>query len=185
MAFVKIKPRRGTNAEWEAANPILENGELGIVVPDTGTGTGTIKMKIGDGVHNYTSLPYALDLSTFTPGGGGGVVTNIGLFVDRNNWILTDGIYKNTIDVTGITADCYPQFTLIPANGEYPTNEEVLAFNYIDDLVTGEGTITFRARTLPISSIAILVKDDAGTGDNVIANYAELVSKLNSAESNI
>ena len=179
MAYVKIKPRRGTRTQWEFFNPILAEGELAIENPDTGTGTGSIKMKIGDGVTGYKNLPYAIDLSSYTPGtGGGGTVTNIGLFVDRNNWVLSNGIYTNEMEVMGITTDCYPQFSLVPSNGVSPTNEELLAFNSIDDLVTSLDKITLRARTLPGNSITILVKDDAGTGDNVIANYAELVQKV-------
>ena len=184
MPYVKIKPRRGTKAQWEQYNPTLAEGELAIEVPDTGVGTGAVKMKIGNGTSNWAALPYALDLSSYTPGTGTVAgVTNIGLFVDRNKWVFVEGeqIYTNTMTVEGITTDCYPQFTLIPSNGVSPSNEELLTFNNIDDLVTGAGIITLRSRKLPGNSIAILVKDDLGTGDNVIGNYAEMVSRLEAA----
>lgn len=48
--FAKIQMRRGTAAEWAAANPILSQGELSF---ETDTG---IK-KIGDGATAYLSLP--------------------------------------------------------------------------------------------------------------------------------
>ena len=48
--FAKIQIRRGTAAEWAAANPILAQGELAF---ETDTG---IK-KIGDGATAYTTLP--------------------------------------------------------------------------------------------------------------------------------
>jgi hypothetical protein len=44
--------RRGTAAEWTAANPILADGELGIE-------TDTSLMKIGDGVTLWSALAYA------------------------------------------------------------------------------------------------------------------------------
>ena len=62
MAYVRIRPRRSTRDEWEYYNPILAEGEMGIEVPDTGVGTGTIKVKIGDGVTRWKDLPYAINL---------------------------------------------------------------------------------------------------------------------------
>jgi hypothetical protein len=47
----KILLRRDTSANWTSTNPILANGEQGY---ETNTG----KMKIGDGVRNWSSLPY-------------------------------------------------------------------------------------------------------------------------------
>lgn len=52
----QIKIKRGTAAEWTAANPVLEAGELGYV-SDTNT------LKVGDGTTEYNSLN-ALVVST-------------------------------------------------------------------------------------------------------------------------
>jgi len=60
MAYVKLRPRRATKAQWDYANPILDEGELVLEVPSSGVGTGLIKMKIGDGASNYKNLPYAM-----------------------------------------------------------------------------------------------------------------------------
>lgn len=49
---VHIQFRRGTAAEWAAANPVLLEGELGLE-------TDTAFYKIGDGVTAYNSLEYA------------------------------------------------------------------------------------------------------------------------------
>jgi hypothetical protein len=49
---VKILIRRGTAAEWTAANPILAAGEFGYE-------TDTKKLKIGNGTSAWTSLAYA------------------------------------------------------------------------------------------------------------------------------
>ena len=61
MSFAKIRPRRGTANQWSNANPILAEGEIGIEVPSTGVGTGTVKIKFGDGSSHWNDLPYGLD----------------------------------------------------------------------------------------------------------------------------
>lgn len=61
MAYVKIRPRRGTKAQWEYANPILSEGEMAFEVPETGVGTGNINIKQGDGTTSWNNLPYAFN----------------------------------------------------------------------------------------------------------------------------
>lgn len=61
MSFAKIRPRRGTASQWNNANPILAEGEIGIEVPSTGVGTGTVKIKFGDGSTHWNDLPYGVD----------------------------------------------------------------------------------------------------------------------------
>lgn len=51
-----IQHRRGTTAQWNAANPVLAFGEVG--VEDTGAG---LRSKIGDGTTVWAILPYADD----------------------------------------------------------------------------------------------------------------------------
>ena len=46
---IKIQLRRGTAAEWTAANPILADGEMGLE-------TDTKVMKVGDGITDWNSL---------------------------------------------------------------------------------------------------------------------------------
>jgi len=48
---VQIQFRRGTAAEWAAANPILAQGEMGIE-------TDSSRFKIGNGVTTWNSLAY-------------------------------------------------------------------------------------------------------------------------------
>ncbi len=69
-----LLPHRGSKSKMTTGagkNIILQSGELFIEYPDTGVGTGTCKIKIGDGVTAYASLPYAIsadtDNITFTP----------------------------------------------------------------------------------------------------------------------
>ena len=56
--------RRGTTAEWAAANPVLAQGEIGVETFAAGV---PVKMKIGDGVTVWSLLSYS--------GGGGGGIT--------------------------------------------------------------------------------------------------------------
>lgn len=65
MAYAKIRPKRGTKSQWELANTVLAEGELGIEVPDAGIGKGQVKIKQGDGFTPWNSLPYAIDLKEF------------------------------------------------------------------------------------------------------------------------
>lgn len=51
---ITIQTRRGTAAEWTAANPVLAAGEQGY---ETDTG----KVKVGDGTTAWTALPYPVD----------------------------------------------------------------------------------------------------------------------------
>lgn len=64
MAYVKLRPRRGTASAWEYANPILAEGEMAFEVPDTGVGTGLINIKQGDGQTSWVNLPYAFNGAT-------------------------------------------------------------------------------------------------------------------------
>lgn len=55
MTLTRIQNRRGTAAQWTAGNPILAIGEVGF---ETDTG----KFKIGNGISNWTSLQYFLNI---------------------------------------------------------------------------------------------------------------------------
>lgn len=62
MASKAFLPRRGRKSTSVSKNFILRKGEFFIEVPEEGCGTGPIKIKIGDGIHEYSDLPYAIDL---------------------------------------------------------------------------------------------------------------------------
>ena len=49
-----IQIRRDTAANWNGANPILAQGELGLE-------TDTDKIKVGDGTTSWSSLGYLID----------------------------------------------------------------------------------------------------------------------------
>lgn len=60
MSYYKIRPRSGTANQWSTANPVLKEREIGFEVPNGGVGTGTVKMKMGDGITAWNDLPYAI-----------------------------------------------------------------------------------------------------------------------------
>lgn len=62
MPLVRIQIRRDTAANWTAANPVLAAGEQALE-SDTG------KTKTGDGIRNWSSLPYEIEagLSSTSP----------------------------------------------------------------------------------------------------------------------
>lgn len=69
-----FKPRRGKASTMAGtkSSTVLAAGEMFIELPDTGVGTGVCKMKMGDGVTSYASLPYAMggDIATTEITGG-------------------------------------------------------------------------------------------------------------------
>lgn len=50
----RVKHKKDTQSNWQAKNPVLLNGEIVLVECTDG-----IRMKIGDGATNYSSLPFA------------------------------------------------------------------------------------------------------------------------------
>lgn len=84
MSFAKIRPRRGTASEWSSVNPVLVEGEIGIEVPDSGVGTGTVKIKFGDGVNAWNDLPY-------------GVTNGLGPEDLPDNLLTEDDIVNNAV----------------------------------------------------------------------------------------
>ena len=97
---VNILLRRGTAAEWTASNPILLEGEVGVE-------TDSKKLKVGDGLTAWASLPYItltptaaaslyapIASPTFTGTVGGVTKTHVGLgnvdnTSDANKPVLT------------------------------------------------------------------------------------------------
>lgn len=50
----RIQWKKDTSANWTSNNPVLLNGEIAIVV----TNSGETRFKIGDGTSSYTALPF-------------------------------------------------------------------------------------------------------------------------------
>ena len=101
MSFAKIRPRRGTANQWSNANPILAEGEIGIEVPSTGVGTGTVKIKFGDGSSHWNDLHYGID----TPNDVSDVISEEFIAgtpcTSGNYYIANNKLYKCIADTDG------------------------------------------------------------------------------------
>ena len=64
----RIQLRRDSAAAWASNNPILASGEMGIELPVVNT--DPVKIKVGNGIHGWNTLPYQ---PTGSSGGSSGV----------------------------------------------------------------------------------------------------------------
>ena len=71
MPFIQFQFRRGTTAQWAAANTVLAAGEMGI-------DTDTDQFKIGNGTTGWNSLPYGGIVGPQGPQGNVGPQGNAG-----------------------------------------------------------------------------------------------------------
>jgi hypothetical protein len=123
---VSILLRRGTAAEWTASNPILLEGEVGIE-------TDTKKLKVGDGLTVWASIPYI----TLTPAAAASLYAPIAnpnftgtVTLDTGASLMFEGATANAFEtilaVADPTADrtlTLPDSTGTIATQEYVTNE--------------------------------------------------------------
>ena len=111
MAYVRIRPRRSTLEEWNYHNPILAEGEMGVEVPNTGVGTGVVKVKFGDGVTAWKDLPYGINLDE--------IEDKIDV-LERNNSILTSEVdVRETSEI--VMNDAVVTEPVEPTEPENPT----------------------------------------------------------------
>lgn len=116
----------------------------------------------------------------------GAQVSNIAIFVDRDNWVITtDGDYTNTILVDGMLDICFPDWALLPANMKTYSEAERAVRRLLRNLETYDGGIILHATSAPVNSFTILVKDDAASGSDVIANYAEMIGRISALETEV
>lgn len=134
--FAKIRPRRGTLSAWSTENPILDEGEFVIEVPNSGIGTGISKIKIGDGIHHYNELPYSMDGESASEIIGGGVIQQNAHLIQlrsgtaaqwaaedpviRKNEIVFDETYNSFKIGDGVSR--YTELNFIMAGGVIPTD---------------------------------------------------------------
>lgn len=98
IKFSKIRPRRGTAADWTLYNTILAEGEIGVEYPDSGIGSGEVKIKFGDGITPWNRLAYGIN-PTFAHAIHGGTPT-----VSNDIW-LRSGTYNEWIAVDPVLGD--------------------------------------------------------------------------------
>ena len=72
---IQIQFRRGTYAQWVAADPVLADGEMAIQT-DAGGGEQAMTLKIGDGATAWSSLAYGGLVGPTGPTGPHGTSVN-------------------------------------------------------------------------------------------------------------
>lgn len=131
MAVRKITVRRGTQASWASANPVLSSGEIGYE-------TDTNRLKIGDGTTAWISLTYfANGLNSDNPSFAGATLDAIRVGITASNEIDT-ATGNLTIDSAGGTVTIDDNLTVsgnLTVNGTTTTvNAETI--NLADNTIT-------------------------------------------------
>ena len=149
---VALIVRNDTEENWNNKNPILLNGEQGIVTNGNHKGMS----KTGDGLTDWNSLDW--DKSIANGGnadtvGGKTIPDNIASFNRYTTTLLasgwegittTDGDfppYTQTLTISGITSDDYPVVDII-ISGESVAESMKNAWNNVDKISTGNNSIT-------------------------------------------
>ena len=82
----RIQFRRDSAANWTAVNPILAQGEMGIVTDVT-----PLKAKIGDGVKAWNDLAYSIEVQTNALTLGGKTLAEVQAYTDGAIYTLIGG----------------------------------------------------------------------------------------------
>ena len=175
---VNILLRRGTAAEWTASNPILLEGEVGVE-------TDSKKLKVGDGLTVWASLPYI----TLTPTAAASLYAPIAnptftgtVSLDTGVSIVFEGAtanaYETTLAVTDPTADrtlSLPNATGTLATQEHVTNE-IGTHSSDTTSVHGIGD-TAALATMTYADTAVSTHSADTTSVHGIADTADLATK--------
>lgn len=139
-----IQIRRDTTAAWEAANPVLYDGEFGM----ERTVDGSQKIKLGNGVLAWDDLPYwtfdTIDISIpfvleggdaeILPGPWKGVLELPFNCEIKGVKLISEDVGNIVIDIQRSTIATFPVFTSLTAAAQ-PTL--AAAQLYIDNVLTG------------------------------------------------
>lgn len=163
----RIQVRRGTTSEWNSANPILNEGEIGY--------NSTLgQIKVGDGDTAWSSLYYLVDSSSLG--------TSLGSYILDSEKSAIDGVaeldgsknilapasivfegtandYETTLEVTDPTAD--RTITLPNITGTVITTGNLSDITSVGTLasLTVTGDLTVNGTTTTINSTTLTVDD--------------------------
>lgn len=159
---VQLQLRRGTASQWTAANTLLAQGELGLE-------TDTNKLKIGDGVTTWTTLPYYSSGSSAVVSVNGytGVVVLTASDISGLGTIATQAANNVTItggSITGI-AD------LAVADGGTGASTASGARTNLG-LVIGTDVLAPNGSAASLTSFPTLNQNTTGTASNVTGTVA-------------
>lgn len=120
--LASVQVRRDSKANWEAANPVLLDGEAAYE-------QDTDMFKIGDGVNNYKNLSYHNKVGSKGDTGASGVYVGADVPTDPNVnvWIdpYGEALFKAVRAVNGITADDEGNIRLTAADVDAATEDSI------------------------------------------------------------
>jgi hypothetical protein len=175
---VNILLRRGTTAEWTASNPILLEGEVGVE-------TDSKKLKVGDGLTVWASLPYI----TLTPSAASALYATISNPTFTGNVSLDTGV---TLVFEGPTANAFETIlaaadptadrtlTLPDSTGTLATQEHVASeiSTHSSDTTSVHGiTDTSALATKTYADTAVSTHSSDTTSVHGIVDTADLATK--------
>ena len=156
----QIQIRRGTAAQWSAANPVLAVAEQGLE-------TDTRKTKFGDGVTAWSGLAYS--------GSGGEGATNLSVTLSAGNII----VHSDTgTDATIPAADDMDAGLMVPA--QFEKLAEISGSNTGDETVTTVGALIngADAKATPVNADMLILLDSAAANAVKKLSWADLTASL-------
>ena len=144
----RMQQRKGTAAQWTAANPILNAGEIGWE-------SDTNKFKIGDGTNHWADLDYFADINSTANPAFGSSITFEG---------STANDFETVLQITDPTADRTITFPDASGTVALAANVAALSGATFTGGITGTdlsltGNLTVLGTTTTIDSSTILLKN--------------------------
>ena len=115
MAKYIVQHRRGSSEQWADSNVVLYDGEIGIEQSDD----GYTRLKIGDGIHKYSQLPYAN-----TPGYAA-VIKKATIELLSDSWIGSTSPYSQRVNISNITENSKVDLQVTPKQLTWLQDQEI------------------------------------------------------------
>lgn len=150
--MARIKLRRDTLANWDAANPVLDLGEPGYV-------TDTEQLKIGNGVDNWDALPY------FFGGFDGGTIANA-LTITANGEATTGSL--------NLLGECYDNpgsSGLLRVGEQLNFQDSHLLATFVKNMDDYIQVIISNKSDGPNASSDFVANNDSTFGPNIYGNF--------------
>ena len=166
MSNNTIRLHRGPKTKMTSGtgkNLVLQRGELFVEYPDAGIGSASSKLKVGDGVSAYSSLPYITDDSE--------PVETVKICMCKVRYLINATNWSNSVDSNGyytytltLTTDIDPRYSpSIDVTGEndttFATSTAKEAFSLLGDLsLIDVDSLILYAKTKPEVDFYIFVE---------------------------
>ena len=113
-------------------------------------------------------------------------LSDIIIAVLKDNWVYNSArkLYINRIDIKGISENDTPIYGLHCSSNE-PTNDELVAYMNIEDLIAYDGYVELTSKVKINSSFSVILKCTNGSGDSVIANFDKVMANIQKMENDI